>query len=135
MGKQRPQERHVGPDPEDGGAGERRVQPGERRRPVRPPGDHFGEHGVVVRSHPYAFGQAGVDADAVACRFVQRHDGAAGGQEALGGVLGVDAPLDRVPGQAHTVLDDRQRPAGGDPELLGDQVDPGDHLGDRVLDL
>ena len=30
---------------------------------------------------------------------------------------------------------ERQRLAGGDPDLLLDQVDPGDHLGDGVLDL
>ena len=33
------------------------------------------------------------------------------------------------------VLAERQRLAGGDPDLLLDQVDAGDHLGDRVLDL
>ena len=29
----------------------------------------------------------------------------------------------------------RQRLAGGDPQLPFDQVDAGDHLGDRMLDL
>ena len=33
------------------------------------------------------------------------------------------------------VLRDRQRLAGGDPDLLLDQVELGDHLADRVLDL
>src|SRR5690606_41494354 len=33
------------------------------------------------------------------------------------------------------LLPDRQLLAGGDHQLLADQVDAGDHLGDRVLDL
>ena len=59
----------------------------------------------------------------------------AGGQEPARRVLGVDPGLDRVPGQAHGVLRDGQRLAGGDPQLPLDEVQPGDQLGDRVLDL
>ena len=51
------------------------------------------------------------------------------------GVLGVDATLDRCAQHAHLVLGDRQRRAGRDLDLLVDDVDPGDHLGHRMLDL
>src|SRR5699024_10274154 len=52
-----------------------------------------------------------------------------------GGVLGVDPGLDRVALEVHVFLGQRQPLAARDPELLGDQVDPGDRLGDGVLDL
>ena len=39
------------------------------------------------------------------------------------------------PANAISCLADAQRPAFGDRELLGDQVQAGDRLGDRVLDL
>ena len=50
-------------------------------------------------------------------------------------VLGVDAALDRGAAVHDVVLRERQRLARGDADLLLDQVDAGDHLGHRVLDL
>ena len=49
--------------------------------------------------------------------------------------LGVDPTLDRVPAEDDLVLRDRQRLAGRDANLLAHDVDAGDGLGDRVLDL
>ena len=60
---------------------------------------------------------------------------AAGRQEAARRVLGVDAGLDGVPGHRDVVLGDRQLLARRDPHLQLDEVDAGDHFGDRVLDL
>ena len=51
------------------------------------------------------------------------------------GVFGVDAAFDRRAVNAHVLLRDRQRRAGGDLDLLVDEVDAGDHLGHRMLDL
>ncbi len=48
---------------------------------------------------------------------------------------GVDPALDRVPGQPHVVLAQAQRAALGHGDLLGDQVEPADGLGDRMLNL
>ena len=50
-------------------------------------------------------------------------------------VLGADARLDRVAVDPQLVLLQRQRLAGGHAQLPLDQVEPGDRLGDRVLDL
>ena len=50
-------------------------------------------------------------------------------------VLGVDPGLDGVAGDGDVVLAERQRLAGRDVELGLHQVDAGDRLGDRVLDL
>ena len=55
--------------------------------------------------------------------------------ERLRGVFGAKAHLDRVPLATHVVLRDRQRLAGGNLQLQRDQIEPGDHFGDRVLDL
>ncbi|KAG0927779.1 hypothetical protein G6F31_017928 [Rhizopus arrhizus] len=61
-------------------------------------------------------------------------DGARARHEGFG-VFGVDAALDGVAGEHHVALLDRQLLAGGDLQLLGHQVDAGDHFGDRMLHL
>ena len=53
----------------------------------------------------------------------------------MGGVLGVDAALDRMAAQPDVLLAHGQRLAGGDHDLLADQIEPRHQLGDRVLDL
>ena len=63
----------------------------------------------------------------------QRGHGAGRGQEAAARVLAVDPELDGVPAHGRVVV--AERLAVGDAELLADQVDAGDLLGDRVLDL
>ena len=49
--------------------------------------------------------------------------------------LGVDPALDRPAAQLDLLLGDRELLAGGDQDLLADDVDAGDHLGHAVLDL
>ncbi len=62
-------------------------------------------------------------------------DGAAGGQEATGRILGVHAGLDGMAGERDVVLDQAEHLAAGHADLLFHQVDSGDELGDRVFDL
>ena len=50
-------------------------------------------------------------------------------------VLGVDAALDGVAGEGDVLLLERERRAGGDADLLEHEVDAGDRLGHRMLDL
>src|SRR5207237_9730971 len=50
-------------------------------------------------------------------------------------ILGVDAALDRVAAQLDVLLPQLQLAPGGDVDLLLHEVDPGDHLGHRMLDL
>ncbi len=57
------------------------------------------------------------------------------GTEVVGGVLGVDPELDGMAAGHDVRLAQPQRLAGGDPDLEGHEVDAGEHLGDRVLDL
>src|SRR5581483_9555914 len=76
-----------------------------------------------VHAHPRPF-RLGVSADLAGC-----------GREVLGGVLGVDAALDRVPAQPDVLLLDGQLLAGGGADAFLDDVDARGHLGHAVLDL
>ena len=62
-------------------------------------------------------------------------DPARRGAKVVVGVFGVDPALDRMAADDDVLLAEGQRLAGGDPDLLLDQVDAGDHLGDGMLDL
>ncbi len=97
--------------------------------------DDLGQHRVVVAADDGAAGQAGVDPHAGTVGFGEVEHGTAGRQEAVSGVLRIDARLDGVPAHGDIVLCDRQLLAGRDAHLLLDKVDAGDHLGHRVLDL
>src|SRR5256714_6992748 len=85
--------------------------------------------------HAVSAVQVGVHADARAARRQVRGDGAKARREALVGILRVDPALDGVSTQGHVFLPDAERLTRGDPQLLLDQVDPGDGLGDGVLHL
>ena len=84
--------------PEHGGVGQRAIQRAQRRRPVVGVRDDLGQHRVVVAADHGAARQPGVDAHARAVRLGEVEHVAAGRQEAAGGILGVDAGLDGVPG-------------------------------------
>src|SRR6516164_6014958 len=76
-----------------------------------------------------------VEADAGAAGRLPARDGPRRGPEVGVGVLRIDAALHR-----HAAVDDLLLPkaqvlATGDTDLLADQVDAGDQLGDGVLDL
>ena len=129
MGEQRAQEAGVRRQAEDRRVGERAVQPGERGRAVGAVRDHLGDHRVVVRADDRARLDRGVDAHAVG---VVRGQHRAGGREEAR-VLGVDAGLDRVAGHGH--LDAFEGLPRRHAQLQLDEVEAGDQLGDRVLDL
>jgi hypothetical protein len=68
-------------------------------------------------------------------RRLERHQPAGRRQEAAQRILRVDAALDRPADAPDLRLREGQRFAGGDTDHLLDQVEAGDALGDRVLDL
>ena len=76
-----------------------------------------------------------VHAHADTPRLAVGRDSPRRGEESACHVLGVDPALDRVPAQHHVLLRDRERLAGRDEHLLAHDVDAGDGLRDRVLDL
>ena len=133
--KQQSQELDVGVHAEYHGLGERPVEAGQSLGAVSTPGDHLREHRVVDPRDQQARPQRTVHPDALSNRFRQAQHAALSRQKPAGRVLGVDARLDRVPGEHHLGLGERQRLPRGDPKLPLDQVEAGDQLGDRVLDL
>src|SRR5436190_3323133 len=97
--------------------------------------DEFCEHGIEAESDLAAAGDAGVDAHAGAGRLAVVREGAALREEAIVGVFGVDAHLDRVSALLQVALLPRQRLAGCDCKLRAHEIDVGDELRDRMLDL
>ncbi|MCY1501009.1 hypothetical protein D9M68_350680 [compost metagenome] len=97
--------------------------------------DELAEQRVVVRRHGVAGKQEGVEAHARAARHHELRHEAGARHEVLRRVLGVDAHLDGRAVQADVVLLQAQRLAERDAQHFLHEVDAGDHLGDRVLDL
>ena len=110
-----------------------RGKPVERRLARRRVRDELGDHGVVERRHLAARFDAAIDADIV--RQFQRHDLAGRRQKAVLGILGIEPRFDGVAAEADLALRERQLFAGGDAELPFDEIEPGDLLGHRMLDL
>jgi hypothetical protein len=120
---QRAQQRERGRHAGDHVLVDRAGQPRQRLVAVARGNDQLGDHRVVVGRDREARIGGGVDTHAQAARLAVALDGARRGAEVLGGVLGVDAHLDRVAAEIDVVLPERQRPAGGDEDLLAHEID------------
>jgi hypothetical protein len=114
---------------------ERPAQAVDRLAAVAAPGHELRHHRVVVHRDGGALEHAAVDADADPVGRPVREDPARRRREVLVGVLGVDARLDRVARDAQVLLPEGERLARRDADHLLHDVDAGDRLGDRVLDL
>jgi len=102
---------------------------------VLAPRDQLSDHRVVIGRDGVAGVGVGIEPDAAAARGVIHLDAAGAWAEVLEGILGVDPDLDGVAAHLDVALGDRELFTGGDQDLLLDEVDAGDLLGDRVLDL
>src|SRR5690606_38524255 len=127
-------QRDVGLDAVDHHLAQRHAHAADCGLAVRAVHDQLADHRVVVRRHAVTLVDVGVHAHARAARGMEVLDQAGAGEEGFR-VLGVDAALDGVAVEHHVLLADAQLVAGGDAQLLGHQVDAGDHLGDRMLHL
>src|SRR5262245_7127431 len=127
-------QRQVGLHPGDLASAQRAPKPADRAWAVGPARDELGEQGVVVRRHHRSGLDPGIYPDAGAGRECRPGNGSGAGQTRPP-VLRVDAAFDRVAGQGHLFRRQPQRPALRHRDLLGDQVQPGHRLGDRVLHL
>ena len=76
-----------------------------------------------------------VDAHPGASRRQPACDAARRGPKILPGIFRVDAHLNRMALEPNLILSNRDRQTASDAQLLGDQVDTGNHLSDRVLHL
>ena len=113
---------------------ERPVEPRHAFGPRAAVDDELADQAVVVGRDRVALIDAGIDAHAEPAGRVEIGDLARRRREGAR-VLGVDAAFDGVALEMHVGLRERQAEAGGDADLLGDQVDAGDRLGHRMLDL
>src|SRR5271167_646367 len=96
--------------------------------------DELCDQAVVVGRHLVALIEGAVDAHAEPARRMIIGHPARRRREGVG-ALGVDAAFDRVAAQLDVGLAIAERGTRGDPELLADDVETADHLGDRVFDL
>ena len=118
----------------DDGHLERAPHPRDRFLAVAPVHDDLGDQRIVVRRNGALGVREGVDPYAGAAGHAEGANHAGRRGERLR-VFGVDAALDRVAGERDVPLLERQPLARGDPDLLLDDVDAGQELGDRMLDL
>src|SRR5919197_197782 len=95
--------------------------------------DQLGEHRVVVRGDVLPRPDRRVDAHERTRGLLIVAHPTGRGEEVPGGVLGVDPALDRVAGGSHVGQVDTL--PEGHPDLERDEVEAGDLLGHRVLDL
>src|SRR5208283_3413879 len=113
------------------------VHPGDGLVAGAAVGDQLGNHGIIMDGYLITLENARIDPDSAGV-LVRRHEAdeaAGGGQEVAERVLGVDPALDRPALAADLLLSERKRFAGGDADHELDKVQPGDQLGNRVLDL
>ncbi len=129
------EEAQVRPDAQEPCLGQRGLQSVHGHLPRPSVGDDLGQQRVVSVRDQVSGPDAGIHPDALAARPAQVHHSTGRRQEPVLRILGVETGLDRVTGEPDRILCDSQRFAGRDPQLVGDQVTPGDRLGDRVLDL
>ncbi len=104
------------------------------------PGAQLGDHGIVEHADLVALADARVIADRIVAlialfRLLIAHQTTDRRQEAAIGVFGVDAALDGPAVDRQVVLPDRQLLAPGRADHLLDQIDAGDQLRHRMLDL
>src|SRR5918999_1693848 len=114
---------------------QRAPRPRERRLARLAPHDELGEQAVVERRHLVPRVQVGVHPDAGAAGEPELAHDTGLRREVVSRVLGRDPELDGVAAEGHVLLAQREPLAGRQPNLLGDQVDAGQHLGHRMLHL
>ena len=108
--------------------------------PLRRMGDKLGDHRVVIDRDLAPLLHAGIEprGDTAFGPELGRpiaHQPPRRGQEVPLGVLGINAHLDGRALQFHVLLLEGEFLAGGDVQHLLDQIEPGDELGDGMLDL
>src|SRR3989337_2813873 len=96
--------------------------------------DELANQTVIIGGNGVARVGAGIDPDAEASRRVKMRDGPRRRPEGVR-VLRVDAAFDGMAVEADVLLAERKRRTRRNPDLLDDEVEPGDHLRDGVLDL
>ena len=135
VGEHESQKVDIGSHAQNRSIGQCAIECPQRAEPISTVGNHFGQHRVIVAAHRHPSGQSGVHPDARTVGFGERQHRAAGRQESGRGVLGVHPCLDGVPVRHDVALHMVQPLPRRNADLPLDKVPPGDHLGDRMLNL
>ena len=131
-----PEEACIGAHAFDFGGFERVLQPFDRRRAIGCPDDQLRNHRVVVDRDFVTLLHARIDAHVLrGGGKAQARQASRRRQEAALRIFGVQPRLDRMAAARDCRLLERQPFARGDTQLPFDEVEPGDHFGDRMLDL
>ena len=123
----------IGGDTERRGLLQSADQPSPRLVAVGAMADDLGDHRIVERRNFRTGLQRVLDANAVR-HLPQRHP-AGLRHEIMAGILGAQPHFDGVAGEFDILLPEPERFTGGDAQLQFDQIEPGDRLGDGMLDL
>ena len=97
IGQQKTDELDVGDHPEHRGVGQGPIEGSQRGGPIRAVRDDLRQHRVVVAADDHARGQARIHSHTRRIGFQHGQHIAAGGQEAVRRILGIDPRLNRVP--------------------------------------
>ena len=136
MRAQRAQERNIGHHAGDLIFAKRGTQASQRGSPIAVPDNQLGDHRIIVHADFIAGLHTAVDAHLrIGLRFPQMFQKPAGGQKPARRILGIDARLDGMAVDSDLPLVERQRFAAGHAQLPFDQIEAGDHLGHRMLNL
>ena len=98
--------------------------------------DHdLGEHRIERGGDGLALGDPAIDAHAFALRVTERQNFPGRRREVSLGGLRIQPGFDGMAVRAHIALRESKPPPCRHRNLLGDEIEPRDHLGDRMLDL
>src|SRR5258706_3132034 len=113
---------------------ERIAHPGDRRIARVAVDDELADHRIVIRGHVVTGVHVAVDAHPGAAGRVPQLDRSGRGRESAR-IFGIDAALQCVAADLDLILLESQFFTRGDLQLRLHDIDAGDHLGDRMLDL
>ena len=98
-------------------------------------GDDLGHHRIIEWRDRITLAVTGVDAYAVGLRRAEALKQARRRHELLGRIFGIEPGLDGMPLSAYGMLRHRRQTVAREIDLHLDQIEPCDHLDDRMLDL
>ena len=127
-------QRYVGLDPFHHQLVQRMAHAGDGNVTILAVADQLADHRIVVGRYLVTGIDVGVPTHAQTTRRMEALNQTRRGHEG-GRIFGVDPALDGMATDADILLGDRQGLAGGDAQLLLDQIDTSNHLGDRMLNL
>ncbi len=107
----------------------------QRSLPALAMHDQLGDHRIIVNAHLIALAHAAVHAHVMPVWKLQPAQRAGTGQKAMLRVFRINARFHGMPLLLNLILLQRQRLSSRHPQLPFDQINAGDHFGDRMLDL